>query len=75
MLSVFAEFETALRSERELEGIAKARKPETQKRAQELRAQGCRPALKRRSASAGRRGDTSTRRPLNEAELSARQAS
>jgi DNA invertase Pin-like site-specific DNA recombinase len=48
MLSVFAEFESALRRERQLEGIAKAkaegrykmgrpRKPEIQKRAQDLR--------------------------------------
>jgi DNA invertase Pin-like site-specific DNA recombinase len=65
MLSVFAEFETALRRERQLEGIAKAeaegrykkgrpRKPEIQKRAQELRAQGMRPAARRgRAGGAG----------------------
>jgi hypothetical protein len=66
MLSVFPEFETAIRRERQLEGIAKAkaegryktgrpRKPEIQKRAR-----GIGPALPRRSASAGRPSTTSS---------------
>jgi DNA invertase Pin-like site-specific DNA recombinase len=92
MLSVFAEFETALRRERQLEGIAKAkaegrykkgrpRKPEIRKRAQELRAQGMRPAAIAKTLGVCRQtvynilGDTFTRRPLDEAELAARDAS
>jgi hypothetical protein len=64
MLGVFAEFETNLRRERQLEGIAKAKAAGVYKgrppsieasRVRELRAQGMRPSdIARRSRSAGR---------------------
>ena len=65
MLGVFAEFETNLRRERQLEGIAKAKAAGVYKgrpasidadRCAKLKAEGCgRPRLPRRSISAGRR--------------------